>query len=223
SVLVIEVIIDALVLHQAADEIEIGLAILHAVLPRMMRARKLVGYLSAIDTQHFLDDVGHRLVVEDAAVGAASREPQPWAQGRAVGVSVTRGKRSALLLGRLAKAGDVGVQVARRAVILGFEHQGHVRAEEVLGLDRGALAQELEVVLEQAPQLFLARNARKQQDIGPQLGIDLRKAMFSRCGVHPTNPYRASRTRAWRGNWSGVPISRTGMRTLPDLPVRALC
>jgi len=72
AVLVLEVVVDALGLHQPVDEVEIGLAILNAIVTRLILARELLLELRVrIFLEDLLDDVRHGLVLEDAAVGRA--------------------------------------------------------------------------------------------------------------------------------------------------------
>ena len=78
AVAVAEVVADPFVLHQPADEVEVGLPVLHAVVPLAVGAGELeleVG--RAAVAEHLLDDVGDLHRLEDAAVGGAREEPQP--------------------------------------------------------------------------------------------------------------------------------------------------
>ena len=91
SALVLEEIVDAVLLHQPADEVEVGLAVLHAVFE--LRIRAFVGQLrfevgEAAILEHLLDDLGRLLVQEDPAVGRARQQPEPGPQHDAVGVVV---------------------------------------------------------------------------------------------------------------------------------------
>ena len=67
---VVEPIEDAFFFHQPADEVEIGLAVLHAVTASLERTpgldRDAAGWVFA---QHLLDDVERRLVLKDAQIG----------------------------------------------------------------------------------------------------------------------------------------------------------
>jgi len=73
-----EVEIDALFFQQAADEIEVGLAVLDAVFALGRRR----GYQAVIERDRaavladdLLENVERRLVLEDAAVGGARQQP----------------------------------------------------------------------------------------------------------------------------------------------------
>ncbi len=82
SVLVLEVVVDTFLLHQPADEVEIRLAVLHAVFPGpVTAAQALLEIGEPVVLEHLLDDLGYGLSLEDAAVGAARQQPQPGPQG----------------------------------------------------------------------------------------------------------------------------------------------
>ena len=74
---------DALVLQQAVDEVEVALAVLHAVGPGRVAAGQpildvhLLAGMLVEDRPH---DLGHGLLLEDPAVGGAAQEPEPWPQ-----------------------------------------------------------------------------------------------------------------------------------------------
>ena len=66
--LVFEIVIDALQLHQAADEVEAAFVVLHAVAPQAIVAGQLIFQLHVVLRQQSLDDLRHRLFLEDAEV-----------------------------------------------------------------------------------------------------------------------------------------------------------
>ena len=75
-----EVIINALLLHQPAGEVEVGLAVLDAVFAGGINATELFREVGkALVAEHLLDDVRDVGVLEDAAVGGAGQKPQPRA------------------------------------------------------------------------------------------------------------------------------------------------
>jgi len=86
AVLVVEVVVDALLLHETAHEVEVGLAVLNAVLARSVLADQveLGGRYRRVVGEDLLDDVGNGLFLEDPAVRRASEEPQPRPHGHAV-------------------------------------------------------------------------------------------------------------------------------------------
>ena len=79
AVFVSEVIVNAFLFHQPADEIEICLPVLHAVFPLAIAATQ--GILDeigkAVFAENGLDDVRHGFVLENPAVRSAGQKPQP--------------------------------------------------------------------------------------------------------------------------------------------------
>src|SRR5215471_19023505 len=67
--------------HETADEIEIRLAILHDELPARVRPREGEFEIGeAVAPEDLFEDVGHRLVLKDAAIGGAAEKPEPGAK-----------------------------------------------------------------------------------------------------------------------------------------------
>src|SRR5262249_39094572 len=84
-VLVREEVGDALLLEEARNEVVVGLPVLNAVLARIVGARELEAEVrEAVLAEELLQDVGHRFLLEDAAVGGAGEEPEPGDDVRAV-------------------------------------------------------------------------------------------------------------------------------------------
>jgi hypothetical protein len=142
AVLVPEVIIDALLLHQPADEVEIRLAILHAVFPGPVLAAELFREVGeTIVLENLLDDFGHLLFLEDPAVGLARQQPEPGPQRR----MVTRKLTHAALVRELA---DIAVEVTGLALSREVEAHGKKLAHHIVELDVVVLAQQIEVEFE---------------------------------------------------------------------------
>ena len=72
--LVLEEVIDAFLFHEPAGEIQIRLAVLHAVVPRLEGALQLVFDVEAF--QHLLQNVGYRLLLEDTALRLPRQQPE---------------------------------------------------------------------------------------------------------------------------------------------------
>ena len=69
---VFEVIVDALLLHEPADEVEIRFAVLDTVEPFSIgAAERFFEVRKTVVPEHLLDDVGNRHLLKDPAVGGA--------------------------------------------------------------------------------------------------------------------------------------------------------
>ena len=78
TVLVPEEVEHAFVLHQPADEVEIGLPVLHTVVALLVGLSELECVVAEpLFLQHVVDDLLGVLVLEDAAVGGSGQEPEP--------------------------------------------------------------------------------------------------------------------------------------------------
>ena len=91
AALVLEEIIDAVLFHQPAHEIEVGLTVLHAVFQLWTRA--LFGQLGfvigeAAVVENLLDDIGRLLVLKYPAIGGPREQPQPRPKDEAIAVIV---------------------------------------------------------------------------------------------------------------------------------------
>ena len=74
--LVAEVIGNPLQLHQAADEVQARLLILHAVVPHPVAAGELILNVDLMLAQQGFDNLRHRLPLEDTQVTVALHRPQ---------------------------------------------------------------------------------------------------------------------------------------------------
>src|ERR1700693_4415481 len=79
-------------LEQTAEEIQIRLAVLHAILERLVVAREqqpVVAEIMPLDDrlEYLLDG----LVLKDAAIGGAAQEPEPRLQPQLIAVQLPRG------------------------------------------------------------------------------------------------------------------------------------
>ncbi len=167
---VAEVVVDAFLLHQPADEVEAGFAVLHAVFPLAVAAAEAVLEVGEPQVaEHLLDDVRHRLVLEDAAVRGAAEQPQPGPQGHLV-AGVLAGADG------LPAGTDDAVEVALAAVVQ-LQRQAHGFTQQLVELDRGVLRGQLQVVLEGPSEFLAAFQALQQQDIGAQRAVDLHQAL----------------------------------------------
>ena len=73
---VLEEIVDTVLLHQARDEREVGLAVLHAVFELgIVVGQGVAKVVEAALVEHVLDDLGRALVGEDPAMGGPGGLP----------------------------------------------------------------------------------------------------------------------------------------------------
>jgi hypothetical protein len=80
-----EEIVDSVLLHKAADEPQIGFAILHAVWNLLVVA--IGSEFEVIESrlgEHLFDDILDILVEKNPAVGPVAEQPEPWTQNQFV-------------------------------------------------------------------------------------------------------------------------------------------
>ena len=125
-----EVVPQSFFLHQTADEVEVALTVLDAIRPCAQRATELGGIDigAAVVGKHRFDDLQRGLVLEDAAVGAERKMPQPGPQRDAV--EIVASDRAAEIDG-----GDPAVDEPELVVRALDFHRG-LGAEQVLRDDR---------------------------------------------------------------------------------------
>src|ERR1700761_883291 len=71
-----EVVVDAFLLHQPTDEVEVAFAVLHAVVARRIAAAQTLLQIAIADIAKYrLDDLRHAHASVDAAVAPARGEP----------------------------------------------------------------------------------------------------------------------------------------------------
>src|SRR3546814_8294920 len=82
----IEIVVDALLFHHPADELERGLAVLDAIFPFAVGlAERRAEVREAVLAKDFQDDVAGTLLLEDPAIDRAAEEPEPGTPRRPVG------------------------------------------------------------------------------------------------------------------------------------------
>ena len=117
AVLMLEEIKNPGGLHQPAQEVEIRLPILHAVLERLILAgeRQLV-IAETMPLGDRFEDLLDGFVLKDAAIGRAAQEPEPGLQPQLVAEELPRGlRRAGRLLAGADKAGHQAIEGARGA------------------------------------------------------------------------------------------------------------
>ena len=159
--LVPEEVIDALLFHQPADEVEVGLAVLHAIDALGVGRRQFCFEVSdGIFLEDFLDDLRYRQILKNAAVGAAGKKPRPGADPRRIEMVAT-------VHAGLGKTGDEAVEVARIA-IWQFELDGDVLRQNVVQVNVRFLAEQGHIKFTQAPEFFPPVHAMEEQYVVPQ-------------------------------------------------------
>ncbi len=154
----LEEIIDSVLLHQPADEVEIRLAVLDAIFERGRRTGGCVAEIGeAAIGEDLLDDGDGRLLREDPAVGRPRQEPQPGPQHELVDVEVLPGSRPARLRHQT-------VEVAL-LVVLRLQHDGRAEAERGGEIEVGLRAHRLDVDFEQLAQALDGAEARQDQGV----------------------------------------------------------
>src|SRR5262249_19971018 len=147
AILMFEVIADAFFFHQPGNEIEVCLAILHAIIARReISIQPKFEILKLQVRENLLDDVGDGLVLKNPAIGGARQEPQPRNHLRSVG-------REAPILRALRESIDEPIPVTLGAVRI-KDAQRDVLSNQVLKLDRVILRQQIEIEVEQLRDRF---------------------------------------------------------------------
>ena len=164
--LMFEIIVDALLLHEPADEVEIGFPVLDAVVPgAVSTTQRLFEIGEPMVPEHLLDNIRDGHLLENPAVGGAGQKPQPGPHGHVVGVEIVN-------IALLTEAAHESVEIA--CLVLGqFELDGDVLPQQLAEVERGIVAEQIELELKQAPERFGGGHAVKQQNIVAQRGNDL--------------------------------------------------
>ena len=164
-----EEVVDAFLFHQAADEIEAGLAVLHAVLPLAVRAAQSVFEVGKTEVaKHLLDDLRDAQVLENPAVRRATQQPEPRTQHHLVTGELA-------LVDVLAAPRNDAVEVPLTAVRQ-LQADAHGFAEQLVEVDVGVQGRQLQLIGEQPAQLLTAAHGIEQQHIRPEGAGDLGQA-----------------------------------------------
>jgi hypothetical protein len=131
---VLEVVVDAPLLHEAAEEFVVALVVLHRVVAlRVALDQALVGGERVL-AQHGFDDVHDALVLEDFAVGGEGGQVQPGPQGE-----LHQGALPGLAEG--AGLGDEAADLAHPRAPLGRRSPGHAGQEAAVAFEFDAAGQ----------------------------------------------------------------------------------
>src|SRR5262249_20906362 len=152
----LEVVVDPLLFHEPAHEVEIGLAVLGAVLALDVRAvEPVVEDRHRVVGEDLLDDVGNGLLLEDPTVAGAREEPEPRADRHSVFVVFAEGVA-------LGEAGDVAVEVARPA-FRALKLHGDLLAEKIARLDVAPGRQRRQLELRPAAELLTSAQPAEEE------------------------------------------------------------
>ena len=158
---VFEIVVDALLLHEPAGEVEIGFAVLDAVGPlAISAAERFFEIREAEVPKHLLDDIRNGHILKDPAVGRPGQEPQPGMHSGCVEAEIAQGARQA-------EPAHEPVEIT--GFVLGqLEANGDILPQKILELDVRIFAEQVEVKLKQAAQRLRGGHAVKQEDIVAQ-------------------------------------------------------
>ncbi len=86
AVFVLEVVVDAFLFHEPADEVEVGLPVLHAVVPGAIQfaGQEFLEVGVAVLAEDFFEDVRDGFFLKNATVGGAGEKPEPGDEGSTV-------------------------------------------------------------------------------------------------------------------------------------------
>ncbi len=202
--LVLEEIVDPLVLHQPADEIEIGLLVLHAVIPGPIGTRQPLLHHVRILAEHLRQDRRRIHLLEDLAIRRPRHVPDPRPHHRLVAVEppVAADQR---------EPRHLAVQVAPPERLRLHFHRD-VLAEQAVHRDVRRHPHHLQAELEQPRQLFLPRQRLELERLRPEWrmnGEDARHPGF----LIATAVKCRSRTRTPNHAPTASPAAAAGLRS----------
>ncbi|MNZ92211.1 hypothetical protein D3C78_1112270 [compost metagenome] len=134
-----EVVVDALLLAQALDEVQVGLAVLHAVGAFGVDGRAeleaiAVAVEDAVLLQYPADDLRHAEVLEDALVAAVGQVGEAWHQAQAIAGQALAG----------VALGNAVDQTMHPATVRGEGEKGRL-VQQTFQVEVGAFADQFEV------------------------------------------------------------------------------
>ena len=166
-----EVVEDAVLLHQAGDEVKVGLTILDAIFPLIIAGGKRLFVVRASPAlKHCLDDLRDCLVLENAAISDAGKEPQPGYYLHLVVSTVWR--RAALR-----KAADEAVNISLLPVGEG-NSDGDVLAYDILKVNILFGRQQIQVKTEKPRYALMPGESLQQENVLPERGLNGNQPIF---------------------------------------------
>src|SRR5262249_18091652 len=169
AILVLEEEEDSLLLQQASDEVVVRLAILHAVLARLVGAELEPKIGETVLSEDLLDDVRHRIPLKDAAVRRASEEPRPGDDlGPVLGVLTHRA--------RLRETAHDPVQESLPAA--GRDRDGDVLPDDGVEVGADVAPEHLRLEVEEGRDPLGPAERRDEQRVATEGSLDLQPAVF---------------------------------------------
>src|ERR1017187_6925151 len=177
---VLEKVKNAVLFHQAGDEVEIGFAILNAILAgRVAALQRIFEVFEPQSLEDLGDDIGHRHLLKNAAIRGARQEPEPGNQFGAVMCKT-------IVTAALRETAQVAVEISQAAVAQVERDAGRL-AYNVVKRDRAVLRQQLEIEAEQSRNGFLAHHTLEQENVFSQGGENRDEAALLRVSTHIGN------------------------------------
>ncbi|MCY1408771.1 hypothetical protein D9M71_241000 [compost metagenome] len=153
---VLEEVVDAFLLHQPADEVEVRLLVLHAVFPLPVGGLQALLHGVVVVAEDLVEDFHHALLLEDLAVRGTGQEPQPRPHREAIDV-VARG---AALAADQVHARHLSAQVPC-AFVAEVDGQAQRLAERLLDVQAVVGTQDLQLEFVERRQRFAAAHGAK--------------------------------------------------------------
>src|SRR6185312_4739409 len=174
----LEKIEDAFPLEQPAEEVEIRLAVLHAVLEIAVGAVEAqVEVAESRLLADILEDRRHALLLKDAAVRRSRQEPEPGPDDGAVLVET-------IAVAGLLEFSDHAVEVPHRRRVRRCERDGQRLAEGLIGIEITAVAEQGDLAMKGQAQLLDMAHARKYELIRLERALDLYGPVVLVCAGH---------------------------------------
>jgi len=168
---VLEEIVDAVLFHQAGDEIESSFAILNYVFPLVITGLcAILKILKAMVLKDFFHDFGNSFLLKNLAIGGACEEPKPWHDfGAIVTVAIVATDKS--------KAAYKTVPVPLVVAAM-MQTDGYALADDVLERNGMILREEVRGEMKELRDTLLGAEALKKQGVLTQRCVDRDESLF---------------------------------------------
>src|SRR5579859_904795 len=165
TLIVLEEIENATFFHQARNEVESGLAILHDVLAlRIAALRAILKILKTEKIKNLFDDIRNIFLLKDAAIRSAREKPEPRYDFRAIVA-----ERNVASQAR--KATDEAVPVAL-LVVGGGNGDGDALADDILERHGVVFRQKVGIEVEQPRNSFMAGEILQKENVLSEGRVD---------------------------------------------------